>query len=82
MLCDYKNLLGLPNTGIHSYRVGTDEFNVAAVDLGATVLVALLTSLTFKTSFVVTFVLLCLLGIVAHRVFCVKTIVDQHVFRD
>jgi hypothetical protein len=82
MFCDYKNLLGLPNAGIHSYRIGTDKYNVAAVDLSATVLVALLASVAFKTNFVITLVLLFVLGIVAHRIFCVKTVVDQYIFRD
>ena len=35
-LCAYKNILGEPNKGIHSYRV----FNIAIVDVLMTIITA------------------------------------------
>ena len=33
MLCDYKNILGEPNKGLHKYRI----FNIAIVDVLLTI---------------------------------------------
>ncbi len=75
-LCKYKDMFGAPNTGSHKYRI----FNVAIVDVVATIIVAFLISKTFKTSFAKTLFLLFLLGIIAHRMFCVRTTVDKLLF--
>jgi hypothetical protein len=32
LLCKYKNMFGIPNKGLHSYRI----FNIAIVDLTLT----------------------------------------------
>ena len=46
-LCKYKNILGVPGNGVHSYRI----FNIAIVDVILTVIVAYIISYIFKKSF-------------------------------
>ena len=41
MFCEYSDIFGNPNEGVHSYRL----FNVAIVDVGLTILVAYLLSI-------------------------------------
>jgi hypothetical protein len=75
-LCKYKNALGVPGKGIHSYRV----FGVAIADVIMTIIAALLISFFFKTNLMYTVICLFLLGIVLHRLFCVQTTVDKLLF--
>ena len=75
-LCKYKNLFGIPGKGIHSYRV----FNIAIVDVIETIIGAAIFSYIFKTPFVYTLVFFFILGIVLHRLFCVRTTIDKLLF--
>jgi hypothetical protein len=75
-LCKYKNMLGVPHKGIHSYRL----FGVAIVDVIMTILAAALISYFRKQSFISILLFLFLLGIVLHRIFCVRTTVDKLLF--
>jgi hypothetical protein len=75
-LCKYKDIFGVPGTGSHSYRI----FDVAIVDVLATILVAYIISKIMKVDFIKTLVVLFLLGIVMHRLFCVRTTVDKLLF--
>lgn len=75
-LCKYKNMLGEPNKGIHSYRL----FGVAIADVIMTILAAALISYFRKQPFVSVLLFLFLLGIVLHRIFCVRTTVDKLLF--
>jgi uncharacterized membrane protein len=75
-LCKYKNALGIPGKGIHSYRL----FGVAIADVIMTIIGALLISYFFKKSFLYTLVILFVLGIILHRVFCVRTTIDKLLF--
>ena len=75
-LCKYKNALGVPNTGIHSYRI----FGIAIADVVMTLIGAWLISYFFKYSFINTSITLFVLGIILHRVFCVRTTVDKLLF--
>ena len=61
-LCKYKDLLGKPKKGIHSYRI----FNIAVADLLMTILFALLLSYILKYSFIIILIILLLLGIILH----------------
>ena len=72
-LCKYKNALGEPGKGIHSYRL----FGVAIADVIMTIVGAFLISYFFKFSFIKTLLVLFLTGIVLHRLFCVRTTVDK-----
>ncbi len=75
-LCKYKDILGVPGEGAHSYRI----FNIAIVDVILTILVALLISYFFKFNFWYTLIILFLLGIIMHRLFCVRTTIDKLLF--
>jgi hypothetical protein len=76
MLCKYKDILGQPGKGLHKYRI----FNIAIVDVILTIIVAYLISYFYKTHFFITLLILFILGIILHRLFCVKTTVDKFLF--
>jgi len=75
-LCKYKNALGEPGKGIHSYRI----FGVAIADVVMTLVGALILSYLFNWSFLYTAICLFILGIILHRLFCVRTTVDKILF--
>ena len=75
-LCKYKNILGVPGKGGHSYRI----FNIAIVDVLLTLILAYIISYIFKKSFFWVSVILFILGIFLHRLFCVRTTVDKLLF--
>jgi hypothetical protein len=75
-LCQYKDALGKPKEGVHSYRVG----NIAIVDVIMTIIGALLISYIFSVSFWKTLGSLFVAGIVLHRIFCVRTTIDKLLF--
>ena len=76
MLCKYKDLLGIPNKGIHQYRI----FNIAIVDVILTIIVALIISYIFNINFPLMVIILFLLGIIIHKIFCVTTTIDNLLF--
>jgi len=75
-LCKYKNLLGKPGEGIHSFQIG----GIAVADVLMTVIGSIIFSLLFKWNFLYTLFGLFLLGIFLHRIFCVRTTVDKFLF--
>jgi hypothetical protein len=75
-LCKYKDALGEPGKGIHSFRIG----GIAVADVVMTIIGALLISFIFNVSFVYTLIFLFLLGIILHHIFCVRTTVDKWLF--
>jgi hypothetical protein len=75
-LCKYKDLFGKPGQGIHSYRI----FNIAIVDVIATVIGAFVLSYFMKKNFWVVLFVLFVLGIILHHIFCVRTTVDKFLF--
>jgi hypothetical protein len=85
-LCKYANALGEPGKGVHSIRV----FNIAVVDVISTIILALLFAIFFKygikleatflSIFFVILLSLFILGIILHKLFCVKTTVDKLIF--
>ena len=76
MLCKYKNALGIPNKGVHQYRI----FNIAIFDVLLTIILSLIISYIFNINFLLTLIILFLLGIILHRIFCVKTTIDKLLF--
>jgi hypothetical protein len=77
MLCQYKNLLGKVGEGVHSYRIA----NLAVVDILLTILLAFFIYLMFPMyHFGYILLTVFLLGIVLHRIFCVKTTIDKWIF--
>jgi len=75
-LCKYKNALGIPGQGIHSFRIG----GIAIADVLLTIIGALIISWITKFNFINTLIILFLLGIILHRAFCVRTIIDKLLF--
>lgn len=76
MSCKYQNIFGEPNTGVHKYRL----FNIAIVDLAMTIGIAFLIARWFKLNFLIVLLMFLILGIIAHRVFCVRTTIDKLLF--
>jgi uncharacterized membrane protein YdbT with pleckstrin-like domain len=75
-LCKYKNALGIPKKGIHSYRF----MGLAIADIIMTIIGALIISFLLKKSFLVVLLILFILGIILHRLFCVRTTIDKLLF--
>lgn len=77
VFCEYKNLLGKAGKGVHSYRM----FNLAIVDIGLTILLSyLIYRLLPNYNFFIILLSLFLLGIILHRIFCVRTTIDKLLF--
>jgi fatty acid desaturase len=75
-LCKYKDAFGKPGEGAHQYRI----FNVAIFDTVLTVLLAFVIAYFSGVSLVYVVPFTFILGIVVHRVFCVRTTVDKLLF--
>jgi hypothetical protein len=75
-LCQYKDIFGRPREGAHAYRI----FDIAVVDVAATVVVAYVIARFFGFAFWKSLVALFIVGIISHRAFCVRTTVDKWVF--
>jgi hypothetical protein len=73
---DLDNNLGIVNTGIHSYRI----FNIAYVDVIMTIVGSLLLAWLNKWSYIKTIIGMFILGIILHRMFCVRTTLDKLLF--
>lgn len=69
MLCKYKDILGAPNTGIHSRRI----FGFALNDIIGTIAVSFIISIVFKKSFLKTLIIVFIIGELMHYIFCVDT---------
>jgi hypothetical protein len=78
MSCQYKNIFGELGKGAHSYRI----FDIAIVDVLFTVIAAYLIHLYILPQYNTIYILfiLFLLGIILHRLFCVRTTVDKILF--
>ena len=78
MFCKYKNIFGEPNTGLHEYRI----LDIAIVDVILTIMAALFINiyLPHYNVIVILFVLF-LIGIISHRIFCVRTTIDKLLFQ-
>lgn len=76
MSCRYKDALGVPREGVHSYRL----FNIALADVGLLLLFAWLVKFLASTSYALAVLISFLIGVVLHRVFCVRTTLDRILF--
>jgi uncharacterized membrane protein len=76
MLCEYKNIFGLPNEGFHEKRF----LSMAAYDLFGTILISILISYVFSYNVIVVFILLMIITILVHRLFCVNTTINKKIF--
>jgi len=78
MLCKYKDLFGKVGKGVHSYRI----FNIAIIDVLLTVIIAYIIYLLMpQYNFFLILIILFILGILLHRLFCVKTTIDKLLFK-
>lgn len=84
-LCKYKNIFGEPNTGIHNIRV----FDIAIFDVLSTIIGAIVIHQIIIISILdmgntirlwMVVVSLFILGIILHRLFCVRTTIDKLLF--
>lgn len=75
-LCKYKDILGKPNQGVHSYRI----FDIAIIDVLLTIIAAYILSIVTKYKFIYTLPFMFILGIISHRIFCVRTTIDKLLF--
>jgi len=78
MLCQYKNIFGLVGEGAHSFRI----FDIAIVDVIMTFIVAYIINISLLPNYKYALILLVffLIGIVCHRIFCVRTTIDKLLF--
>ena len=65
----YKNLLGIPLTGIHKYRI----FNTAIVDYIMALIFAAIVTFFTQIPLVLTTIFVLILGIILHMMFGVDT---------
>jgi hypothetical protein len=80
-LCKYSNLFGEPSKGIHKYRL----FDVAIIDVSVVIIFGYIIHANFKKinsniSLNLTLLLLFIIGIIMHRLFCVRTKIDRLLF--
>ena len=82
MFCKYKDIFGKPREGIHQYRI----FDIAILDVIGTIVLGYILHILnqkfdiVKMSFTHILILLFILSIVLHRLFCVRTTIDQLLF--
>ena len=75
-LCKYRNALGVPGKGVHSLRLG----GIAIMDVVMTLVGAYIIAYYARASCAWSAAGLFLLGIVLHRLFCVRTTIDRLLF--
>ena len=68
-LCKYKDIFGKPKEGVHSYRL----LNIAIIDTILTIIIGYLISKYFKIKFIYILIILFILSIIVHKIFCVET---------
>ena len=74
--CKYRDSLGVPNIGMHKHYYG-----IAMVDVLATIIGGILFALLFNWNIIITIIVLFILGIILHRLFCVNTTIDKLLFQ-
>ena len=75
-LCPYKNMFGAPGKGIHATRL----FGIAIWDAVMTLVAAVAVAWAADFPMLPTIIAFFLTGIIAHRLFCVRTAVDKFLF--
>lgn len=74
----YSDIFGKPKTGFHSFRI----LDIAVNDVIGTILVSGLISYIFDFNFLIVLILLFILGIIMHRLFCVNTTINKFIFKE
>lgn len=76
MLCKFRYIFGEERKGFHSFRV----LDVAIGDLLLTILASLCIAYVYKVNFFVTLLVALIIGIIAHRLFCVNSKLNTIIF--
>ena len=76
-LCKYKNIFGEPNEG---WRKKYRFLGISYIDALVVIVFGIAISYIFKVPLSYTLVALFVLGIIVHRLFCVRTGVDRLLF--
>lgn len=82
-LCKYSDLFGKPGTGLHKYKIA----NIAIVDViltffGAMIIKLIINKLlNINISYWLYLIALFIMGILLHRLFCVRTTIDKLLFK-
>jgi len=78
IFCKYSELFGKVGEGIHSYRI----FDIALIDVIVTIIFAYFIHKLFlkKYKFYQVLIGIFIVGIIAHRLFCVRSAVDKILF--
>ena len=76
--CKYKDLFGKPGEGLHRYRI----FNLALVDIFATLVLAWVLQRFYfiYRDYLSVLLFTFIVGILLHRLFCVRTTIDKFLF--
>jgi len=75
-LCPYKNIFGKPGEGVHSYKI----LGISVVDTFLVLIVSYGIAKYFKYDFKLVLIIIFLLGIIIHHLFCVRTTIDKILF--
>lgn len=76
ILCKYRDIGGIPGKGIHKYRF----LGVSVTDYLLTIIGAAILAWIFNLNFWWVLIVLLILGIFLHRLFCVRTTMDKLIF--
>lgn len=76
LLCKHRHVFGKEGEGAHAFRV----FGLAAVDVAATLALALAISMASGARYWIVLAALTALAIVVHRIFCVNTALNVRIF--
>jgi len=76
-LCAYKNIFGKPREG---WRKTYRFMDISYIDVLVTLLFCVIISWITQYSFLIVTLVIFLLGIFAHRIFCVRTTIDRLLF--
>ena len=77
-LCQYKDILGKPREGIRKYRI----FDISIMDTAVVIIAGYFISWYMKWNIWLTLFVLFILGIIVHRMFCVRTGIAKLLFSD
>jgi len=76
VLCEFKDIFGKPGEGVHSIRIA----NFAIIDILLTIGVSWFVAKYSNWNFKIVLMVMFTIGILAHRIFCVRTQLDKLLF--
>jgi len=73
----YKDIIGKPNEGIHGYY---RLFDISVFDVVVVIVAGMYIAYVWKFQLWIVLVILFAAGILAHRLFCVRSTIDKWLF--